>query len=185
MFPAIGGKAITAIDAPMVLKALRVVENRGSIETARRLRQRISGVFGYFKSEGVVKDDPAAGIEKALKPLPKAGRQPAITDPVEAQKVLIAAEGSGASPITKLASRLLALTQSRPGMVRGVTWDEIEGVDWADATSESPDAIWRVPASRMKLVLTPEGRGGVRPPNPAIAPGGRCAARGASPDRAE
>ena len=153
VFPAIGGKAITAIDAPMVLKALRVVENRGSIETARRLRQRISGVFGYFKSEGVVKDDPAAGIEKALKPLPKAGRQPAITDPVEAQKVLIAAEGSGASPITKLASRLLALTQSRPGMVRGVTWDEIEGIDWADATSDSPDAIWRVPASRMKLVL--------------------------------
>ena len=67
--------------------------------------------------------------------------------------MLIAAEASGASPITKLASRFLALTQSRPGMVRGVMWDEIEGVDWDDRAYGPFLAIWRVPAARMKLTL--------------------------------
>lgn len=110
-------------------------------------------MFSFWISEGVVPIDPAAGVTNALKPLPKVGKQPAITDPAEAQKVLIAAEASGASPVTKLASRFLALTQSRAGMVRGVAWDEIEGVDWDDAEEAASEALWRVPAARMKLVL--------------------------------
>lgn len=153
VFPSIGGKAVTAIDAPMVLKTLRAVEDRGSIETARRLRQRISGVYALLISEGVTAIDPAGVVGKALKPLPKKGKQPSITDPDEAREVLIAAEASAASPITKLASRFLALTQSRPGMVRGLEWDEIEGVDWSDQRAGPDLALWRVPASRMKLVL--------------------------------
>jgi integrase len=153
VFPSLGGRALAAIKAPDVLKTLRAVEDRGSIETARRLRQRISAVYAMHISEGVIEIDPAASVTKALKPLPKKGRQPAITDPVEARQVLIAAEASGASPITKLASRLLALTQSRPGMVRGVSWDEIEGIDWTDTRYGPELPIWRVPAARMKLVL--------------------------------
>jgi integrase len=97
--------------------------------------------------------NPAAAIGKALKPLPKKGRQPALTDVGEARGVLLAAEASGASPITKLASRFLALTQSRPGMVRGVHWSEIEGIDWEDARYGPDLPIWRVPAARMKLAL--------------------------------
>jgi hypothetical protein len=153
VFPAIGALGVTAIKAPLVVKTLRAVEDRGSIETARRLRQRISNVYALLISEGVVEVDPAAVVGKALKPLPKKGRQPAITDPDEARQVLIAAEASGASPITKLASRFLALTQARPGMVRGVEWEEIEGVDWADYDADVSAALWRVPARRMKLVL--------------------------------
>ena len=153
VFPAIGDRAVTAIDAPLVLKVLRKVEDRGSIETARRLRQRISGVYALLISEGVTAIDPAAVVVKALKPLPKKGKQPSITDPDEAREVLIAAEASGASPITKLASRFLALTQSRPGMVRGIEWDEIEGIDWSDERFGPDLALWRVPARRMKLVL--------------------------------
>ncbi|MBB3875545.1 hypothetical protein GGR47_001780 [Sphingomonas aquatilis] len=129
VFPSLGPRPLVRIKAPDVLATLREVEARGSIETARRLRQRIGAVYDLFISEGVVEINPAAGIMNALKPLPKKGRQPAITDPDEARQVLIDAEASGASPITKLASRFLALTQSRPGMVRGVVWDEIEGVD--------------------------------------------------------
>ena len=156
VFPAIGAKPLVSIDAPLVLKTLRVVEDRGAIETAKRLRQRISAVFCYAISEGILpagSADPAAVVGKALKPLPKKGKQPAITDPAEAQKVLIAAEASGASPITKLASRFLALTQSRPGMVRGVAWDEFTGIDW-DGDAYGPFLpLWTIPAERMKLVL--------------------------------
>jgi len=53
----------------------------------------------------------------------------------------------------KLASRLLALTVVRPGVVRAAKWVEFEGIDWSDPEAPAQDAIWRVPAERMKLDL--------------------------------
>ncbi|ARR52167.1 integrase [Rhizorhabdus wittichii DC-6] len=153
VFPDIGGKPIRSLDTPTILATLRKVEDRGSIETAKRLRQRISGVFAYAISEGIATADPAAVAVKALKPLPKSKKQPSITDPAEAREVLIAAEASGASPVTKLASRLLALTAVRPAVVRGVSWDEFEGIDWTGEVYGPFLPLWRVPSSRMKLVL--------------------------------
>lgn len=96
VFPALGSKPLGAIDAPLVLKVLRVVEERGAIETAKRLRQRISSVYSFAISEGITSIDPAAAVGKALKPLPKKGRQPALVSIDEARGVLIAAEASGA-----------------------------------------------------------------------------------------
>jgi len=153
VFPSLGAMPLVKIDAPAVLKTLRAVEDRGSIETAKRLRQRISAVYAYAISEGVVAHDPAALVGKALKPLAKKGKQPAITNPDEARKVLIAAEASGASPVTKLASRFLALTQARPGMVRSAEWSEFEDIDWDGQEFGPFRPLWRIPANRMKLIL--------------------------------
>ncbi len=153
VFPEIGGMALDEIDAPIVLATLRKIEARGSIETARRMRQRISAVFSYGISEGMAANDPAAIVTKALKPLPKKGRQPALVDLDDLRGVLIAAEASGATPVTKLASRLLALTSVRPAVVRGVSWDEFEGIDWDGEAIGPGMPIWRVPAARMKLIL--------------------------------
>jgi len=154
IFPDLGKLPIPAIDGPVILATLRKVEARGSIETARRLRQRISAIFGYAISEGIADHDPASGIVRALKPLPKKGRQPAITKLDDVRKVLVAAEASGATPVVKLASRLLALTAARPGVIRGVIWEEFEDIDWESAElAAEASPLWRIPAARMKLIL--------------------------------
>lgn len=155
VFPEIGSMPIAQIDTPTVLATLRKIEARGAIETARRCRQRISDVFVYGISEGHAKGDPAAIVAGALKPLPKKGRQPAITDLVEVQKVLYAAEDAAASPITKLASRLLAITIVRPGIVLGAEWTELKNIDWEiePGPGTNPSALWHVPSARMKLRL--------------------------------
>lgn len=153
VFPMLGASPLADVNPPAVLKCLRAIEARGSIETAKRMRQRISSVYSYAMSEGIVERDPAAVVGKALQPLPRKGKQPSITDPDKAREVLIAAEGSGASPVTKLASRFLALTQSRPGMVRGAEWVEFEDIDW-DGNAIGPfRPMWTIPAARMKLML--------------------------------
>jgi integrase len=154
VFPALGSLPIREVDVPLVLATLRLVEARGSLETAKRLRQRISAVFVQAISEGICTADPAAVVTKALQPKRKRTRQPAITSIDELRKLLNAAEASGASPVTKVASRLLALTAVRPGVLRGVRWDEFEGIDWDDPEflpNQSP--VWRIPAKRMKLAL--------------------------------
>src|SRR3546814_5867695 len=126
----------------MTLKFLRDIEARGSIETAKRVRQRISAVFVYAIAEGFAKDDPAEKLVAVLKPLRK-GRQPAITDIKKLRKMIIDAEEDHARPVTRLALRFLALTSVRPGELRRARWDEFEDLD-------GPEPLWRIPAERMK-----------------------------------
>jgi integrase len=38
-------------------------------------------------------------------------------------------------------------------MVRNALWPEIEGVDWTEPDRPSPEALWRIPASKMKQEL--------------------------------
>jgi integrase len=142
IFPSIGALPIAELTPPLVLAALREIETRGAIETAKRVRQRISGVFTYAIAKGIAQTDPAEKLGKVLKPLRK-GRQPAITDLAPLRRMLIAAEGDPARPITRLALRFLALTAVRPSELRGAFWCEFE-----DLNGKEP--LWRIPASRMK-----------------------------------
>ncbi len=151
VFPQLGAFPIGDIDVPLVLAILRQVEARGAIETAKRLRQRISGVFGLAISEGLVTSNPASIVAGALQPLRRTGRQPALTDLDALKELLSQVEAADAYPGTKLASRLLALTVVRPGVLRGARWEEFEGIDWQ--TGDADGALWRVPAQRMKLRL--------------------------------
>lgn len=156
VFPEIGKLPIRELDAPTVLACLRKIEKRGSIETAKRVRQRISGVFTYAISEGIADNDPAAIVRGALKPLVKKGKQPALRTIEDARQLIADVDGSASRPWTKLASRLLALTVVRPGIIRWAEWPEFEGIDF-DSDAPCPDAIWRVPAAKMKLVLERKG----------------------------
>jgi len=52
VFPAIGGLPIADLTPPLILAVLRDIEARGSIETAKRILQRISCVFGFAIPEG-------------------------------------------------------------------------------------------------------------------------------------
>lgn len=142
IFPSIGDIPIVQLTPPLILATLREVEARGSIETAKRIRQRISAVFVYAIAQGIAPGDPAEKLGAVLQPLRK-GRQPAITDLVPLRKMIVAAEQDYARPITRLALRFLALTAVRPSELRGARWDEFE-----DLNSKEP--IWRIPSARMK-----------------------------------
>lgn len=142
VFPAIGSLPISQLTPPRIFEVLKAIEDRGSIETAKRIRQRISAVFVYAIAKGVAQTDPAEKLGAVLKPLRK-GRQPAITDLARLRKMIDDAEGDYARPVTRLALRFLALTAVRPNELRGAHWDEFENLD-------SCKPIWCIPAARMK-----------------------------------
>jgi integrase len=143
VFPAIGTLPITALTPPKILEVLRAIEKRSAIETAKRTRQRISAVYSYAIASGLAQVDPSEKVGAALKPLPRKGRQPAITEIAKLRKMLEDVDKDDARPITRLALRLLALTAVRPGELRGAEWTEFEGLD-----GKAP--IWRIPKARMK-----------------------------------
>jgi len=142
VFPKIGELPIAELTPPLIMEALQAVETRGAIETAKRLRQRISAVFVFAIAKGLASSDPADKLAAALKPLRK-GRQPAITDLGRLRKMISDAEQDYARPVTRLALRLLALTSVRPSEVRGAEWQEFEDLN-------GPAPLWRIPSARMK-----------------------------------
>lgn len=145
VFPRLGKLPITKIDVPLVLAVVQAIEDRGAVETAHRVRGRMSDVFGFAIGAGLATNDPAAIVQKAMRPISK-GRRPALRTIEDARALLRAAESIPAHPATKLASRLLAITAVRPGVLRTAPPTEFEALD-------GPAPIWRVPAARMKLSL--------------------------------
>lgn len=144
VFPKLGKASIRSISPPMVLEVIRSIEARGAHDMAHRIRNHVSDVFVWAIASGLADTDPAAVIRKALAPTDPRLR-PALVKLDEARDVLRKAEASKlAHWSTKLASRLLALTAARPGVVRLAERSEFEGLD-----SDTP--IWRIPASKMKL----------------------------------
>ncbi|BBC73354.1 integrase [Altererythrobacter sp. B11] len=160
LYPLFGHHPIGQIESTSILRALRKIEGRGSVETAKRVRGYVRGVFRRAKAERLV--DPAILLEideirDALKPTRRGSKQPALTEVPELLEFQKVVDRSTSSLIVKLASRLLALTLVRVGVLRTALWSEFEGIDW-----ENPDAvpnapIWRVPASRMKLDVEDKG----------------------------
>jgi hypothetical protein len=143
VFPAIGGQDVAEVKPAHIRELLQNVQERGAIETAHRIHQRISAVFRFAMADGLAESDPAAAISSVLQPVIR-GRQPAILKLTEAQAFLRAFEASPGHVTTKLASRLLALTAARAGSIQMAEPGEFEDLDGAEP-------IWRIPPGKMKL----------------------------------
>lgn len=139
-YPWLGDKAIAEIDAPTILAALRRVESRGKLETAHRLKQKISQVFRYAVATGRAKGDPVPALRGALA-TPKTEHHASIRKPDELGALLRAVQSYGGSLVTASALKLAPLVFVRPGELRHAEWSEID----LDA------AEWRIPADKMKM----------------------------------
>lgn len=153
IFPHLGKMPMDEIDKPLLLSVLKRIEARGAIETARRVKQRVSSIYKYVNAYGAKLDNPAADINEALAPLPPSKRYPALLEVSAIRTMLGDIDRAGASPVTRLGARFLALTAQRPGMVRYMEWSEISGIDWADPSADVREALWTVPAEKIKQEL--------------------------------
>jgi integrase len=154
LYPAFGNIPIASIDSAMILRVLRSIEDRGSIETAKRVCGYVRRIFRKARAERLVPWPIVMELHElkdALKPSPPGARLPALTTLPELLSLQEAVDRSTANLTTKLASRLLALTLVRVGVLRTAPWAEFEGIDWSNPDSPCERPIWRIPASRMKL----------------------------------
>ena len=139
VFPFIGKKLLTDIDAPTVLAVLRRTEERGVIVTTYKIKSHISQVFKYAIACGLVYADPSISLSPALqsrKPKP----MPSIIEPKEVGKLMVAIDGYTGS-VVRNALLLGALTFVRPGELRTAEWKEFD----------MEAAEWRIPAEKMKM----------------------------------
>jgi hypothetical protein len=144
IFPHIGHLPIAQIKPRTILEALKTIEQRGAVERAHRTRRFITAIFKTAIGMDLAEQNPAEQLEYALQPKPKNRPQPALRNIEDAQALLHAAETAPGQPVTKLASRLLAITAARSGSLRHAEPHEFEDLD-----TDQP--VWRIPAAKMKL----------------------------------
>lgn len=136
----IGARPISEIGAPDILGVLRVVEARGKLESAKRLRATIGQVFRYAVATGRAMGDPTPALQGAIAS-PIVTHRAAIIDAKGFGALLRAIRSYQGAPETRLAMELLALTFVRPGELRAAEWAEFD----------LPAAIWVIPADKMKM----------------------------------
>jgi integrase len=142
VFPHVGRWPIVDVTAPELLKLLRRIESRGTLETAHRVRSIIGRVFRYAIATGRTERDPAADLRGAIASA-KTKNFAAITEPRHIGELLRAIDGYQGQPTVMAALRLAPLVFVRPGELRGAEWSEF------DFQADHPE--WRIPAARMKM----------------------------------
>ena len=79
VFDSLGKTPVTQITAPVVIKCLLPIEAKGSLETVKRLIQRLNEVMNYAVNYGLVNANPLIGIKEVFKK-PKKENMPALID---------------------------------------------------------------------------------------------------------
>ncbi|MGC1460132.1 MAG: integrase arm-type DNA-binding domain-containing protein [Steroidobacteraceae bacterium] len=140
IFPYLGKRPIAQLKAPELLSVLRRVESRGTVETAHRTKSVCSRVFRYAIATGRAERDVAADLKGALRPS-VARHLPSITDPLRIGELLRAIDGYTGQTCVAAALKLAPYVFPRPGELRKGEWAELD----------LENAIWRIPAERMKM----------------------------------
>ena len=138
-FPRLGNMPIDTIKRADLVVTVQAAQEGGKIETAHRVAGRICMVFDYAQDAGIIESHPASGLTRVLQS--RQTKKPmASIAPAEAGNLFRAIE-SYPEIITRLGLQLLSHTFVRTGELREMRWGELV----------LDDAVWIVPADRMKL----------------------------------
>ncbi|AJZ60619.1 phage integrase family protein [Paraburkholderia fungorum] len=142
VFPTLGSRPISEIEAHHLVQVIRTIEARGVRETAKRILQRCRSVFQYGIMTGRCTRNPGSEIDSAV--VLKKGvavQHMARVKAVELPKLMRDIGAYDGEPVTRLALEFMALTFVRTNELIKATWDEID----------VGSAEWRIPSERMKM----------------------------------
>ncbi|TCW43016.1 integrase [Phytobacter diazotrophicus] len=139
VFPHIGYRPIADIKPLELLEVLRLIEARGAMEKAKKVRQRCGEVFRYAIVTGRAVYNPAPDLASAMQGH-EAIHYPFLK-PSELPEFFKALNAYTGSPIVLLGAHLLILTGLRTGELRAAEWREVD----------FGNAVWEIPKERMKM----------------------------------
>lgn len=138
VFPKLGSYPIAKITAKEVIQVLRPIEAKGSLETVKRLTQRLNEVMTFSVNTGLVMANPLSGIKDAFKK-PKKENMAALK-PDELPELMCAIANASIKRTTRCLIEWQLHTMTRPAEAAGARWDEID----------LDTKIWTIPPERMK-----------------------------------
>ena len=138
VFPSLKATALSDISAPMIIKLLRPLEAKGSLETVKRLSQRLNEIMTYGVNSGMIFANPLSGIRAVFKK-PKKQNMAALR-PEELPELMVAIANASIKKTTRCLIEWQLHTMTRPA--------EAATTSWADIDLDKK--TWTIPAERMK-----------------------------------
>lgn len=136
----IGRMAVADIEPADVLAAVRKIERKGKLESARRALQLAGSVFRFAVATARLRSDPTRDLRGALAS-PKVTHYGAITEAHKVGQLLRDIDSYQGIGIARLALKVAPHVFVRPGELRQALWNEID----------LEGALWVIPAERMKV----------------------------------
>ena len=138
VFPTMKSTPLSEVNAPMVIKLLRPIEAKGSLETVKRVSQRLNEIMTYGVNSGMIFANPLSGIRAVFKK-PKKENMAALA-PDELPELMMEIANASIKRTTRCLIEWQLQTMTRPS--------EAATTRWADIDFDK--RIWTIPAERMK-----------------------------------
>ena len=122
-----------------VLYLIRKIEERGALDVAGRIKQRISSIFRYAIQTGHAEFNPVDALKGVIQTRKVKHRKSIKLDELPAY--LNALDNYQGYLLTQHALKLITFTFVRPGELRSAEWKDFD----------LDKAIWRIPAEKMKM----------------------------------
>lgn len=129
---------LSKITAPMIIELLRPIEAKGSLETVKRLSQRLNEIMTYGVNSGLIFANPLSGIRAVFKK-PKKQNMAAL-HPDELPELMLEIANAAIKRTTRCLIEWQLHTMTRPA--------EAATTRWADIDFDR--RIWTIPPERMK-----------------------------------
>ncbi|EAB1551347.1 DUF4102 domain-containing protein [Salmonella enterica] len=139
IFPTLGDIPIKEIRPKMLKQHLDPIEQRGVLETLRRIISRLNEIFRYAATEELIEFNPADNLTQRFSK-PKKQNMPALP-PSELPRFIVALANASIRLETRLLIEWQLLTWVRPGEAVRARWTDID----------EENRFWNIPAEFMKM----------------------------------
>jgi len=139
IFPCLGNVSVNEIRPKLVKQHLDPIEQRGVLETLRRIISRLNEIFRYAATEELIEFNPADNLAQRFSK-PKKQNMPALP-PTELPRFLTVLNNASVRMETPLLIEWQLLNWVRPG--------EAVRTRWADIDTDN--SMWNIPAEFMKM----------------------------------
>jgi len=138
IFPSLGKVPIHKITAVKAIEVIEPIAAKGSLETVKRLCQRLNEIMVYSVNSGLIPANPLSGIGKAFQ-IPSKQHLPTLK-PDQLPDLLKSISFASIKTTTRCLIEWQLHTMVRPNEAAGAHWDEID----------LENKLWHIPAERMK-----------------------------------
>jgi integrase len=138
IFPKLGNHPLHKLKAPVTIETIKPLASKGSLETVKRLCQRLNEIMTYAVNTGIIGSNPLTGISKAFQAPTK--QNMATLKPDQLPHLMQVLTTASIKLTTRCLIEWQLHTMVRPSEAAGARWEEIN----------LDKKLWQIPAERMK-----------------------------------
>ena len=126
LLPYIGNVPVKELTLQHFLSVLKRIEEKGRIDTLKRIRQYADGIMRYAVTFGLAPHNPLSDLDNRIFRKADPKNYPHVTDPAELRGILLAIDEYRGDKAIHAALQMLPHVALRPGELARLEWEQID-----------------------------------------------------------